>query len=51
MSDGGQLTPEVENKPLKMALGAHGEIGDIQLLIRRNAYRYLVSSGVRVVCL
>jgi len=43
------LPPEVEDKTLKMALGAFGEIRDIQPEIWPNAYRYRVSNGVRVV--
>ena len=43
------LPPEVEDKTLKMALGAFGEIRDIQTEMWSNAYRYRVCSGVRVV--
>jgi len=43
------LTPEVEDKTLKMALGAFGEIRDILPEMWSNAYRYRVCSGVRVV--
>jgi len=43
------LPPEVVDNTLKMALGAFGEIRDIQLEIWPNAYRYRVSNGVRVV--
>jgi len=43
------LPPEVEDKTLKMALGALGEISDIQPEIWPNAYRFPVSNGVRVV--
>jgi len=39
----------VEDKTLKMALGAFGEIRVIQPEIWPNAYRYGVSNGVRVV--
>jgi len=43
------LTPEVEDKTLKMALGPFGETRDIQPEICPNAYRYRVSGAVRVV--
>jgi len=43
------LPSEVEDKTLKMALGAFGEVRDIQQEIWPNAYRYRVSKGVRVV--
>ena len=43
------LPPEVEDKTLKMALGAFGEIRDIQPEMWSNSYRYRVCSGVRVV--
>jgi len=43
------LPPEVEDKTLKMALGAFGEIHDIQPEMWSTAYRYRVCSGVRVV--
>jgi hypothetical protein len=37
------LPPEVEDKTLKMTLGAFGEICDIQPEIWPNVYRYQVS--------
>jgi len=43
-SEGGELTPEVEDKTLEMALGAFGEICDIQPEIWSNAYSYRVSN-------
>jgi len=43
------IPPEVEEKTLKMAPGAFGEILDIQPEIWPNAFRYRVSNGVRVV--
>ena len=44
-----RLLPKVGDKTLKMALGAFGELRDIQPEIWSNAYRYRVSNGVRVV--
>jgi len=41
--------PEMEDRNLKMALGAFGEIRDIQPEIWPYAYRHRVSNGVRVV--
>jgi len=43
------LPPEVEDRALKMALGALGEIRDIQPEMWSNAYSYRVPNGVRVV--
>jgi hypothetical protein len=43
------LPPEAEDKTLKMAMGAYGEIRDIQPETWSYAYRYRVYSGVRVV--
>ena len=43
------LPPEVEDKTLKVTLGAFGKIHDIQQEIWPNTYRYRVSNGVRVV--
>jgi len=43
------LPPEVEDKTLKMVMGAYGEIRDIQPETWSNAYRYRAYSGVRVV--
>jgi hypothetical protein len=41
--------PEMEDTALKMALGAFGEIRDIQPEMWPNAYRYRVPNAVRVV--
>ena len=43
------LPPGMEDRALKMALGAFGEIRDIQPEMWPNAYRYRVPNGVRVV--
>jgi hypothetical protein len=43
------LPPEVADRTLKMAVGAYGEIRDIQAEIWSNAYRYPVANGIRVV--
>ena len=43
------LPPEVADRTLKMALGAYGEIRDIQAETWSNALRYPVANGIRVV--
>jgi hypothetical protein len=43
------LHPEVADRTLKMALGAYGEIRDIQGETWSKAYRYRVPNGMRVV--
>jgi len=43
------LPPEMKDNTLKMAMGAYGEIRDIQPETLSNAYRYRVYGGVRVV--
>ena len=43
------LPPEVADRTLKMALGAYGEIREIQTDTWSNAYRYPVTNGIRVV--
>jgi len=43
------LPPEVADRTLKTALGAYGEIREIQAETWSNSYRYPVANGIRII--
>ena len=43
------LPPEVADRMIKTALGANGEISNIQAEMWSKAYRYPIENGIRII--